>query len=52
VRFYISKLFQLWNNEVLKCPPEQTNFFERYKESWLEKGSEFVQFKSVSATGS
>ena len=51
VRFYISKLFQLWNDEVLTCTPAQTAFFERHKEVWLEKGSDFMQFKVVTATG-
>jgi prephenate dehydratase len=52
VRYYISKLFELWNDEVLKnCTPEQMAFFERHKESWLEKRSEFIQFTTVSATG-
>lgn len=52
VRFYISKLFQLWDDGILKCTQAQSEFFERYKELWLERGSEFMQFKIVSATGS
>ena len=51
VRFYISKLFELWDDEVLKCTPTQAEFFARHKEAWLEKRSEFMQFKVVSATG-
>ncbi len=51
VRFYISKLFQLWDDKVLKCTPVQTEFFERYKDAWLEKGSAFMQFKVIGATG-
>jgi len=51
VRFYISKLFELWDDEVLKCTPAQAEFFARHKEAWLEKRSEFMQFKVVSATG-
>jgi hypothetical protein len=51
VRFYISRLFQLWDDEALKCTQAQAEFFERHKEAWLEKGSEFMQFKVVSATG-
>jgi len=51
VRFYISKLFQRWTEQSLKCTPEQTAFFERHKEPWGEKGSNFMQFRVVSATG-
>lgn len=51
VRFYISKLFQLWNDEILQCTTTQADFFERHKDSWLDKGSEFIRFKVVSATG-
>lgn len=51
IRFYISKLFQLWDDESLKCTPAQAEFFQRHKEAWLEKDSEFMQFKAVSATG-
>jgi hypothetical protein len=50
VRFYISKLFQLWDDDLLKCTPAQRVFFERYKEHWLEKGSEFMKFRIVGAT--
>ena len=50
VRFYISKLFELWDDEVLKCTLAQAEFFARHKEAWLEKRSEFMQFKVVGAT--
>jgi hypothetical protein len=52
VRFYISKLFQRWTEEGLKCSPEQTAFFERHKDSWQQQGSKFMQFTPVSPTGS
>lgn len=51
VRFYISKLFQFWDDEVLKCTPAQAEFFSRHKAVWQEKGSGFMKFKVVSATG-
>lgn len=51
VRFYISKLFKLWDDEVLKCTPAQAEFFLRHKVAWQEKGSGFMKFKVVSATG-
>ncbi len=51
VRFYISKLFQLWDDEVLKCTTAQAEFFSRHKAAWQEKGSGFMKFKVVSATG-
>lgn len=50
VRFYIDKLFQLWDDGGLKCTPAQTEFFQRHKGAWIEKRSEFIKFKSVSAT--
>jgi len=49
IRFYISKLFQLWDDGV-PCAPEQQRFFERHRAAWEEKQSEFIQFKLVSAT--
>jgi len=51
VRFYISRLFQRWDDQDLKCTAAQTEFFERYKDSWSEKGSQFMNFKLVSPTG-
>lgn len=51
VRFYISKLFQLWDEEALKCTAKQAEFFSRHKDLWLDKRSEFIQFKRISATG-
>jgi hypothetical protein len=50
VRFYISKLFALWNDEVLKCTVEQSAFFERHKDAWLEERSKFMEFQIVTAT--
>lgn len=50
VRFYIGKLFRLWADDVLQCTQAQTAFFERHKEAWLERGSEFMRFTSVAAT--
>jgi len=50
VRFYISKLFELWNDEALKCTPTQAAFFERHKDSWLDKQSDFIEFKIIGAT--
>jgi len=52
VRFYIHKLFQLWDDGALKCAANQTEFFNRHKERWLDKGSEFIQFRQISATDS
>jgi hypothetical protein len=51
IRFYVSRLFQLWD-EGAKCTPAQIAFFERHQDSWQDKGSEFMQFKLISATGS
>jgi prephenate dehydratase len=49
VRFFISKLFQLWDDGV-KCTPAQIRFFKRHKKAWQDKGSEFMQFKLIGAT--
>lgn len=46
VRFFISKLFELIDNRV-KCTPAQKLFFERYRDSWQENKSEFMQFNEV-----
>ena len=48
-RFYISRLFHLWVNEVA-CTSEQNEFFERHKDSWREKRSEFIDFQVIEAT--
>lgn len=50
VRYYISKLFSLWDEGVLECTEDQKAFFERHHESWAEKRSEFVEFETVTAT--
>jgi len=47
IRFYISRLFQLWNDGA-KSTPAQDDFFEHHKDSWQEKGSKFITFKKVS----
>lgn len=44
--FYISKLFELIDNGA-KCTPEQTQLFEQHKDAWMEKGSNFIQFKVI-----
>jgi hypothetical protein len=49
IRFYISRLFQLWDDGA-KCTQEQTDFFERHQEAWKEKGSDFIQFRAVEPT--
>jgi prephenate dehydratase len=46
VRFYISKLFELIDNGA-KCTPEQSQLFERHKDAWHDRRSEFMQFKVV-----
>jgi len=51
VRYYISELFQCWTNGGMTCTAEQDKFFERYKDSWEENRSEFMQFKPISPTG-
>jgi len=51
VRFYISKLFQRRFEGDLKCTREQAVFFDRHKQAWERKKSEFIQFTTVSATG-
>lgn len=50
VRFYVSKLFQRWEDEDLQCTPVQSDFFKRHRGSWLKKKSEFIRFKVISAT--
>lgn len=46
VRFYISKLIELIDKGA-QCSKEQMLFFERHKEAWQNKKSEFMQFKIV-----
>ena len=50
VRFYISKLFAIWDDELLKCTTEQSEFFQRHREAWFDNGSEFMRFETVTAT--
>lgn len=50
VRFYISKLFQRLDDGA-KCTQTQSDFFQRHKNAWEEKGSEFIQFKVIGPTG-
>lgn len=50
VRFYISKLFQCWDDGA-KCTQAQADFFKRHKDAWEEKGSAFIQFKIVGPVG-
>ncbi len=49
VRFYISKLFQCWDNGA-KCTQVQAKFFKRYKKAWEEKRSKFMRFKVIGST--
>ena len=49
VRFYISKLFQCWDDGA-KCTKAQTDFFQRHKDAWEERGSSFIQFKIIDPT--
>lgn len=46
VRFYISKLFELIDNGAA-CTPAQTQLFERHKDAWQNRRSEFMQFKAI-----
>lgn len=48
VRFYISKLLELIDNGA-KCSQVQAQFFERHRDAWQDKKSEFMQFKIVVA---
>jgi prephenate dehydratase len=49
VRFYISGLFQCIEDEA-RCTPAQIAFFKRHRNAWLDKGSEFMEFKRVGPT--
>lgn len=51
VRFYISRLFQCWDDGA-RCTQIQDVFFKRYKNDWEEKQSDFINFKVVSPTTS
>lgn len=46
VRFYINRLFQSLEDGA-KCTPDQEAFFERHKDAWMEKGSEFINFRVI-----
>jgi len=46
VRFYINKFFELIDAGV-QCRADQLAFFERHKDSWNEKRSEFIEFKII-----
>lgn len=46
VRFYISKLFELIDNGA-KCTPAQTQLFERHRDAWQDRRSEFMQFNVI-----
>lgn len=46
VRFYISKLFELIDSGA-KCTQVQTQLFERHKDTWQDRRSEFMQFKVI-----
>ncbi len=51
VRYYINKLFELWDDGV-ECTGSQAEFFERHKEAWQEaKGSSFIEFKRIGPGG-
>ena len=50
VRFFIHKLFELWDEDNLGCTPLQTQFFEKHKTVWQEKGSEFIKFEIINPT--
>jgi prephenate dehydratase len=49
VRFYISRLFQRWNQGELACTADQTSFFQRHKVAWQKEGPKFIKFKRISA---
>jgi len=49
VRFYISRLFQCWDDGA-KCTQAEKDFFERHKKDWEEKQSEFINFKVINPT--
>lgn len=46
VRFYINKVFEFIDNEA-KCSVEVTDFFDRYKKSWEENRSKFIEFTVI-----
>lgn len=46
VRFYISKLFELFDNGAT-CTPAQEVFFERHKVSWQLNNSNFMEFENI-----
>ena len=46
VRFYISRLFQSVEDGAI-CTPDQVAFFERHRDEWMEKGSEFINFRVI-----
>ncbi len=49
VRFYINKIFELIDNGV-KCSPNQTEFFNRYKADWQKEQSQFIKFTVIDPT--
>lgn len=46
VRFLIGSLFNLIESGI-NCSEGQKQFFERFREVWLEQGSNFIQFSEI-----
>ncbi len=51
VRFYINKLFELWDSESLRCTEEQEAFFRRHKRLWMSEKSRFMTFVEIGPEG-
>jgi hypothetical protein len=49
VRFYVSKLFELWDDGDLTCNADEEAFFRRHEQAWRERRSEFIDFTKVDA---
>lgn len=47
VRFYISKIFELIDNGA-DCTSDQKQLYERHKEAWQDRRSNFMDFKVIS----
>jgi Prephenate dehydratase len=45
-RFYISKLFQIWEDGA-SCNSRLDIFFTKHRKSWLEHRSQFIRFKEI-----
>lgn len=46
IRFYINSLFEAIYNDT-KCTSKQRAFYEKYKDEWLTKKSNFISFKTI-----